>query len=152
MEKVLFVCLGNICRSPLAEAIFNFKSQGLDFVADSAGTGAYHIGSQPDHRSIKVAHENGIPIHHKARQFHSRDFAEFDYVIAMDRNNHHDMSKQVKGKVNNLFLLRDFDPLAQGEKDVPDPYYGGYEEFENIYQIIDRSVDGLIQFIQRNGQ
>lgn len=121
-------------------------------VADSAGTGAYHIGSQPDLRSIQVAHDNGIPINHKARQFHSRDFEDFDYVIAMDRNNHHEMTNQAKGKVNHLFLLRDFDALAYGERDVPDPYYGGYDGFVDIYEIIDRSVDKLIQFIQSNDE
>ncbi|MFY0627980.1 MAG: low molecular weight phosphotyrosine protein phosphatase [Reichenbachiella sp.] len=152
MKKVLFVCLGNICRSPLAEAIFNHKTRNLEMHSDSAGTAAYHIGSSPDDRSIKVAKEHGIPINHKARQFQSTDFQEFDYVIAMDQNNYQDMFDIATHEVDNLFLLRDFDKLSDGQKNVPDPYYGGYEGFKNIYEIIDRSIDRLIVKIDNDSK
>lgn len=148
MTKVLFVCLGNICRSPLGEAIFNHKVQGLEMEADSAGTAAYHIGKNPDHRSIDVARANGVPISHKARKFVAEDFDRFDYILAMDRDNYRDMKSLATGSAENLYLLRDFDPEANGDLDVPDPYYGGYDGFENVFQMVSRSVDRLIAHIE----
>lgn len=148
MKKVLFVCLGNICRSPLAEAVFNQSAKKLGHTADSAGTAAYHIGEQPDHRSIQVATSHDIPISHKARQFEAVDFERFDYVMAMDRDNYKNMKALLDTEPNNLYMLRDFDPEANGDLDVPDPYYGGYDGFEHIFEIISRSVDQLIEHIQ----
>lgn len=148
MKNVLFVCLGNICRSPLGEAIFNHKAAKLEMHADSAGTAAYHVGQQPDHRSIKVANDHGVPIQHKARKFEAEDFDRFDYVIAMDRQNYKDMKALVAGQCDNLHLLREFDPQANGNMDVPDPYYGGFDGFEKVFQMVDRSVDQLIRHIQ----
>ncbi|UXP32965.1 low molecular weight phosphotyrosine protein phosphatase [Reichenbachiella agarivorans] len=149
MKKVLFVCLGNICRSPLGEAIFNEKAKNYQLMADSAGTAAYHIGKDPDHRSIKVAQENGIMMIHKARKFEREDFERFDYVLAMDQQNYEDMRALSGGEVSNLYLLREFDPLADGDMDVPDPYYGGYDGFIHVFEMISRSVDQLINHIQR---
>ncbi|WP_109832862.1 low molecular weight protein-tyrosine-phosphatase [Reichenbachiella versicolor] len=144
MKKILFVCLGNICRSPLAEAIFSHKTQGLNYSCDSAGTAAYHIGKQPDHRSIQVAEENGIPISHRARQFQAEDFEDFDFVIAMDRSNYSNMKALVNYEPKNLYYMRDFDPEANGDLDVPDPYYGGIDGFNLIFQMMSRSIDNLI--------
>ena len=149
MKKVLFVCLGNICRSPLGEAIFNYKV-GSNMIADSAGTAAYHVGENPDHRSIAVAQKHGVPIHHKARKFVEEDFERFDYILAMDRSNYNDMRSLTRGSVDHMFLLREFDPQANGTMDVPDPYYGGPEGFENVFQMVSRSVDELIKFIESN--
>ncbi len=151
MKKVLFVCLGNICRSPLAEAIFAHKSQKNKLEADSAGTGAYHIGADPDRRSVAVAEKYNIPIAHKARQFEAEDFERFDYVIAMDRDNRRDMLSLIDGEANNLYLMREFDDLAGGDQDVPDPYYGGDDGFELVYEMLDRSIDNLILHIEKDG-
>ncbi|PIB36553.1 hypothetical protein BFP72_14660 [Reichenbachiella sp. 5M10] len=148
MKKVLFVCLGNICRSPLAEAIFNHHTRSLEIQADSAGTAAYHVGEQPDPRSIQVAQSNGVPIQHKARQFRAQDFETFDYVIAMDHSNYQSMKAIAPGEVENLYMLREFDPEGNGEMDVPDPYYGGDDGFVLIYEMISRSMDHLVAHIQ----
>lgn len=148
MKQVLFVCLGNICRSPLAEAIFNHQSIGLNMHSDSAGTAAYHIGAQPDHRSIKVAMAHQIPMDHQARKFHAKDFERFDYIMAMDQQNFDDLQSLNFGDCTNLHLLRDFDPKNNGQLDVPDPYYGDYEGFINIFNIILRSVEQLIKHIE----
>ena len=144
--KVLFVCLGNICRSPLGEAIFNdkVKKMGLDWMSDSAGTAAYHIGKNPDPRSIAVARSRNVPIAHKARQFVKEDMDRFDYVLAMDKNNFDDMHHTAGSSCENLFLLREFDPKSKNDLNVPDPYYGGDQGFEDVFEMVSRSVDGLI--------
>lgn len=150
MKKILFVCLGNICRSPLAEAIFDakVKSKGLEgtFSSDSAGTANYHIGSAPDPRSVEVAKKHGIPINHKGRQISMQDSKEFDYILAMDASNFRNIIHALGEKPEGLYLMRDFDPENKGA-DVPDPYYGGQNGFEDVYQMLDRSIDELIDFI-----
>ncbi len=148
MKKVLFVCLGNICRSPLGEAIFNHKAHELAMEADSAGTAAYHIGENPDYRSIDVARKYNVTINHKARKFMAEDFDRFDYILAMDKHNYDDMSALTKKNVDHLFLLREFDPDASGDLDVPDPYYGGTDGFENVFQMVSRATDELIKYIE----
>ena len=152
MIKVLFVCLGNICRSPLAEAIFNQKTKennlSEQIEADSAGTANYHIGDDPDPRSIEVAVRHDVPISHKGRQFHHSDGKKFDYILAMDNANHRDIIHELADRHSGLYLMRDFDPEGKG-KDVPDPYYGGKDGFEDVYQMLDRSCDELIQFIKK---
>lgn len=150
MIKVLFVCLGNICRSPLAEAIFKQRviEKNLEdqIFTDSAGTANYHIGENPDHRSIAVAVEHGIPISHKGRQYKYQDALEFDYILAMDSNNFRDIIHLSAARPEGLFLMRDFDPEAKGA-DVPDPYYGGKDGFEQVYQMLDRSIEQLLEYI-----
>lgn len=152
MTKVLFVCLGNICRSPLAEAIFNAQchERGLvNLSSDSAGTASYHLGEQPDLRSIQVAQNHNIPIDHKARQFKSSDYENFDYVIALDQNNYNDIIQVTGSKHKNLFLLRKFDSESNGDTDVPDPYYGGIDGFQNIYIMMSRCIHHLLNHIDQ---
>ncbi|WP_420577549.1 low molecular weight protein-tyrosine-phosphatase [Ekhidna sp.] len=151
MKKILFVCLGNICRSPLAEAIFNKKleNEGLSvkLMADSAGTSDYHIGENPDPRTIEIAQKHQTLIYHKGQQFKKHHQEEFDYLIAMDRSNLENMIREMGENPSKLILMRDFDPKGKGE-DVPDPYFGGANGFENVYQILDRSLDEFLNFLK----
>lgn len=150
MIKVLFVCLGNICRSPLAESIFNHKvhTLGLDkqFKSDSAGTSDFHIGELPDERSIKCAQKNGLQMSHRGRQVNRTDFRDFDYIIAMDDNNLRNLNNlkvRYKFPDKEIFLMRDFVPNEKGMP-VPDPYYGGEDGFDEIYEILNQSIDGFL--------
>jgi len=133
------VCLGNICRSPLAEGLLAHKLSAKTFTVDSAGTAAYHTGNPPDPRSIAVAAKYGIAIgHQKARPFEKEDFHRFDHIYVMDRSNHNNL-KRLKptevewGKVS----------LLLGDEEVPDPYYGGTDGFEIVYQMIDAATDRI---------
>lgn len=154
MIKVLFVCLGNICRSPLAEALFRhkIKNESLShrFEIDSCGTGDYHIGSQPDHRTIKVAHKNNVEISHACRQLVEADLEYFDYILAMDRSNHNNILRlsTQKSFEEKVILMRDFDSQYPGT-DVPDPYWGGDPEFQEVFSILDRSLSGFIAHLRR---
>jgi protein-tyrosine phosphatase len=147
MKKVLFVCLGNICRSPLAEALFNHhvKEKGLQgkFIADSCGTAAYHIGEQPNSRSRANAKENGLIYSHDARQVQDEDFHEFDMIIPMDESNMSNLEKFDKGGSATIQLMRDYDSGYEGE-DVPDPYFGGDQGFQEVYEMLDRSTESLL--------
>lgn len=148
MKQVLFVCLGNICRSPLAEAIFDHKTQDLDLESDSAGTAAYHVGEKPDDRTINVALKNGVPIDSRARKFMVEDYDNFDYIIAMDKNNYEDIRRIGGGDHPGLHLMREFDSLNNGDLNVPDPYYGGQDGFDHIFQMLSRSIVELIEKIE----
>lgn len=149
---VLFVCLGNICRSPLAEGIFRdlLEERGLShrFRVDSAGTGAYHVGEPPDPRSRRVAQEHGVTLEGRARQVRPEDFQTFDYVIAMDRENLRNLERLEGGAGQSaaLHLLREFDPEGEGPDggEVPDPYYGGPDGFERVYRMVRRSCRALL--------
>ena len=153
MTRILFVCLGNIIRSPLAENLFRFQAEqaGVDgkYAVDSAGTAAYHIGESPDPRMQKTAESHGVINGGTARQVREQDFDEFDLIVAMDRSNGHDLT-EIAGppeKQAKIRLMREFDP-EQNDPDVPDPYYGGAEGFENTYQIVERSVSGLLEALE----
>lgn len=153
--RVLFVCLGNICRSPLAEAVFRHlvenRRDDARFVVDSAGTSNYHEGEAPDPRAAEVARRSGITLDGRARQLEREDLERFDYVIAMDATNLADVQQLARGVKpgTEVCLLREFDPDAGGELDVPDPYFGGPQGFERVQDIIERSCRGLLEHIQR---
>ena len=141
MTKVLMVCLGNICRSPLAEGILKSKLPESIFFIDSAGTANYHVGNPPDPRSIAVGKKYGIDISKlKGRQFSVNDFNTFDLIYVMDESNYRNVisiarNEQDKSKVK--FILNEIYPNQN--YDVPDPYYGGDHGFENVYKMLDEA-------------
>ncbi|WCL47705.1 low molecular weight protein-tyrosine-phosphatase [Leptospira sp. GIMC2001] len=157
MVKVLFVCLGNICRSPAAEGAFSklVEEKGLQqtFTIDSCGTAGYHIGSLPHKTTREVARLNGIELTHRARQFSRDDFSKFDYILAMDDSNYKDIlnlakSDEDKGKV---FLFRTFQENNGGEMSVPDPYYGGLDGFKAVQKIVIESSNGFLEYLIKKG-
>lgn len=148
MIKVLFVCLGNICRSPLAEGIFRQKTidQGVNhlFYVDSAGTASYHVGALPDKRSMEVAAKNGFELTHKARAFSETDFNSFHYIVAMDKNNLNNIKRLMPDETESkVLLMRHFDMMVK-DGEVPDPYYGDMKDFEHVYDILDRSCEVML--------
>lgn len=151
--KILFVCLGNICRSPLAEGIFAHlvRERGLEdkYAADSAGTGGWHVGQPPDRRSINVAQKRGVVLPSLCRQVRREDFQEFDLILAMDKNNRNDLQALCppaqRGKIK---LMRDYEPASDRGADVPDPYYGGPYEFDSVYQMLDRCCARLLDSLE----
>lgn len=140
--KVLMVCLGNICRSPLAEGILRSKLSS-DFIVDSAGTGHWHIGNPPDARSIKIAKEKGIDISNlKGRQFSKQDFSDFDYIYVMDNQNYKDviaLASHENEKAKVQLILNELFP--DENVDVPDPYYGLQDGFARVYDMLDEACD-----------
>ena len=153
MIKVLFVCMGNICRSPTAEGVFakRLRDAGLSHLVqvDSAGTHAFHVNEAPDPRAIRSAEKRGVNLQHlKARRAVVDDFYEFDYVLAMDRDNLSSLESiyptDAKGKPH-LFLS--YAPNLEYDE-VPDPYYGGANGFERVLDMIEEAADGLLQDIQ----
>jgi protein-tyrosine phosphatase len=157
MVQVLFVCLGNICRSPMAEAVFRNEVQkrGLSgqITVDSAGTAGYHIGKSPDHRTLEVLEENGLNTSHKGRKISVEDFDAFDHIVVMDEENFehvHNLYHKTKHSppaAQKLFLMRDYDPQVRGVQEVPDPYYGSKEEFKEVYSILKRSSEVLLDHL-----
>ncbi|MCI5065301.1 low molecular weight phosphotyrosine protein phosphatase [bacterium] len=156
-SQILFICLGNICRSPLAEGICEAKlrERGLSdsYSVDSCGTGSWHVGSPPHEESQRVARERGIDISgQSSRQLVRNDREQFDLFIVMDQKNLND-TRQLLGKETRIHLLREFDPEPHS-MDVPDPYYSdpdspGDDGFEQVYAIIDRSLDGLLDLLEQ---
>lgn len=150
--SVLFVCLGNICRSPLAEGIFRrlVADAGLEgkFEIESAGTGAWHVGERPDARAEMVASQHGVSLLSRARQVTDDDLRRFDYVIAMDRENLRNLQRMADALGSEtdaqIHLLREFDPERGDGDEVPDPYYGGASGFENVYEMVRRSCRALL--------
>ncbi len=151
--KVLMVCLGNICRSPMAEGVLRHLAQqkSITLEIDSAGTGSWHVGDQPDVRAIACMKKKGIDISKlKARQFHANDFHSFDYIFTMDSQNYRDVVKQtndseLQTKVD-LYMNQAFPSRNQN---VPDPYFGGDEGFEQVYEMLVNASEAFLQHIQQ---
>lgn len=143
--KILMVCLGNICRSPLAEGILASKLPKDKFKVDSAGTGSWHIGHQPDERSIAVAKKHNIDITtQKGRQFITTDFDAFDYIYVMDNSNYVDVVELAENKVQTEKVQLILNELFPNENvDVPDPYFGLPNGFESVYKMLDEACDVL---------
>lgn len=140
MKKVLMVCLGNICRSPLAEAILQSKVDSKEVLVDSAGTAAYHIGNLPDKRSIEVAAKYGLNINNqRARKFVAADFDEFDFIYAMDKSNYNNILLLAKNADDKQKVKLILNEISQDNHSVPDPYYGGDQGFENVYNMLDKA-------------
>ncbi len=143
---VLFVCMGNICRSPLAEGVFLHKLRERDvehrFDVDSAGTGGWHAGDRADARMRKVAAEHGVELPSRARQVTQDDWHRFDHILCMDDVNHEELLA-MGAPAASLRLLLSVDPAAQ-VREVPDPYYGGTDGFELVFTLVDQACDVLL--------
>lgn len=151
--EVLFVCLGNICRSPTAEGVFGevVKEAGLDgrIVIDSAGTGGWHAGEPADARMQRAAKRRGYTLTSRARQVDGEDFRRFDHIYAMDHENRQDLLRICpKGLEHKVELFRDYDPKGRGEA-VPDPYYGGDRGFEEVLDIVERTSRALLVVLRK---
>ena len=137
------VCLGNICRSPLAHGILASKLPYENFEVDSAGTSGYHDGELPDKRSVAIAKQNGLDItNQRSRKFTVADFDEFDIIYAMDQSNYHNIKKLGRDE-KDLFKVRLIlnEPYPNSDAEVPDPYYGGDQGFDNVYQMLDEACN-----------
>ncbi|MFC2085975.1 low molecular weight protein-tyrosine-phosphatase [Bacteroidota bacterium] len=151
--NVLFVCLGNICRSPLAEAVFRKQvieaGLGDKIGVDSAGTGGWHVGDPPDRRMRHTAASHDVSLDDiRARQFGRDDLKKFDLILAMDRSNLHDILRMAgPDERSKVKLFRSFDELGGDQSDVPDPYYGGPEGFERVFEIVDRTSKRILSSI-----
>jgi protein-tyrosine phosphatase len=142
--KVLMVCLGNICRSPLAEGILRSKVDSDKVVVDSAGTAGYHIGNPPDKRSIAVARKYGLDIsNQRCRKFSRLDFLEFDLIYVMDRSNFSDVANLANNAQEAQKVKLLLSEVDLGLQEVPDPYYGGDDGFENVYQMVNQACEAI---------
>ncbi len=141
--NLLMICLGNICRSPLAEGLMRSKLNFTKFTVDSAGTSGGHKGQAPDKRSIAVARKNGIDIsQQKSRQLVKRDFKVYDYLYVMDGSNYLDVIAMASDEEEMKKVIKIMDEVFPDENlDVPDPYYGGSQGFENVYRMLDKATD-----------
>ena len=146
MVKVLMVCLGNICRSPLAEGILKSKVNTTEIHIDSAGTGGWHIGELPDSRSIQIARIKGIDISDQAcRKFIEEDFDVFDYIYVMDKSNLIDVLSMARSDEDRLKVKLILEEISPGQSmEVPDPYYGGGNGFVKVYEMLDAACDKIV--------
>lgn len=149
-SKILMVCLGNICRSPLAEGIMRSKLSE-DFMVDSAGTGGWHAGELPDKRSISIAKNRGLDItNQRARQFKKSDFDTFDHIFVMDNSNYKDvlaLAPNEEAKLKVKLILNEIFPNEN--VDVPDPYYGGQDGFENVFDMLNQACEEIARKLKR---
>ncbi len=159
-SRILFVCMGNICRSPLAEGIFahlaGARGVRSNFTIDSCGTGGWHAGEPPDPRTLAIASRYGVPLDHAARQLSPADFDRFDLLLAMDRDNLRGLNS-IRANCPRVRLIRQFDPAFApttpgadvSAPDVPDPYYGGAEGFDRMYHMLHTACTGLLDALLR---
>ncbi len=151
--KILFVCMGNICRSPTAHGVFKHlvRAENLDdkIEIDSAGTHAYHVGESPDRRATEAALKNRVDLSYiRARKVNDDDFEYYDYILAMDRDNLSDLQQACPEEFQHkLHLFLDFAPEVS-QKEVPDPYYGGIKGFENVFNLVHKASKGLLEAIK----
>jgi len=154
ITRIYFICLGNIVRSPLAENMFRHLIEkagiGEKYMVDSAGTSGWHIGEKPDRRMRRVAASHGYNYSGQAKQFQPDDFSNFDWIIAMDTNNYTTLIGMSKTgeQQEKIHLMREFDPKGGPSSSVPDPYYFGIDGFEDVYQIVKRSCQGLLESLE----
>ena len=152
--RILFVCLGNICRSPIAEATFKQLVKSKDmlqlFEIDSAGTAAYHVGELADPRTRKVAESRGLSLDHLSRQFQKKDFERFDYIIAMDKSNLQNLTKLTNNRehLSKISLFREYDKEADS-LEVPDPYYGEIDAFMNVQSIAENASTHFLNYLMK---
>jgi protein-tyrosine phosphatase len=153
--RVLFVCLGNICRSPTAEGVMRslVEREGLrdSIQLESAGTGAWHVGSAPDERATAAALARGVELEGRARQVRAEDFEDFDLLLAMDGENLRELRRLAPGEEQRakVRLLREFDEASTGaDLDVPDPYYGGAGGFDEVFELVRAACEGLLEQIR----
>jgi protein-tyrosine phosphatase len=148
--RILFVCMGNICRSPTAEGVMRrlVEQAGLEdrIEIESAGTGGWHVGEPPDERATQAARRRGVVLSGAAQQVTREDFRRFDLLIALDRSNLRELLALAPDEdaAEKARLLREFDPAAAGDLDVPDPYYGGDRGFETVLDMVERACRGLL--------
>lgn len=158
--RILFVCLGNICRSPTAEGVMRHvvREQGLEdsIEVDSAGTGGWHVGAPPDERATAAARKRSIALEGAARKFSPGDFDSYDLILAMDDENRRDLlalapDYEARAKVR---MLREFDPASDehADLDVPDPYYGGEDGFEHVLDLVEAATRGLLDELRASGR
>ncbi|MDH3943299.1 MAG: low molecular weight phosphotyrosine protein phosphatase [Anaerolineae bacterium] len=152
--RILFVCLGNIVRSPLAENMFRHLAQQAGTIdryeLDSAGTSSYHVGDPPDERMQRVAAEKGLQVVGSSRQIVPEDLDQFDLLIAMDSSNYSHLTRMADGDghLSKIHLMREWDPQGDAQAGVPDPWYGGIDGFERTFGIVERSCRGLLQALE----
>ncbi len=150
VNRILFVCMGNICRSPLAEGVFRhlLKQRGLDgkYVVDSAGTGGWHAGEPADQRMQETAARHGVALESRARQITRADFDDFDLILCADVENRENVL-QLGGSSDRVRLLLEFDPQAP-VREVPDPYYGGQDGFDQVYELVWRACGSLLDRLE----
>jgi protein-tyrosine phosphatase len=152
--RICFVCLGNIVRSPLAENLFRHLAEQVGgehkYEIDSAGTSAWHVGEPPDPRMQRIAARQGLVCDGRARQFQRADFDRFDLIIAMDAENREALQRLAPHEEarDKIRMLREFDPQGRPDAPVPDPYYGETSGFEEVFEIVERSVRGLLQALE----
>jgi protein-tyrosine phosphatase len=157
--RIMFVCTGNICRSPLAHRVLEQRARergiGDQIEVESSGIDHWHVGENADARMRRVAKEHGVLLHHRARQLTARDIEEYDIIFAMSAGHQRSIRAMAPGSVHDLegklFLFRRFDPVTAGSvrpPDVPDPYYGGNNGFEEVFQIVERTCDAILDEIE----
>lgn len=151
MTKILMVCLGNICRSPLAEGILKSKLTTDSYRVDSAGTAGWHQGKLPDNRSIAVAKKNGIDIsNQRSRKFVLNDFANFDIIFAMDATNYADLMAMSRNSEEASKIKMILEDSEGADKNVPDPYYGDEQGFEHVYSLLEKACSSIAEKYRHN--